>query len=144
MLLIGNVLNCTLVNLAIYFDNLGLTLSAEKSKCMFINKPQTKVHLDNIHVVYRGQEIETVKTFKYLEIDDQFSFIKFHANNVECNTCHALSFLHRYKRMLTSRIFALFVNTYVHCLSIWCVANSFIDSIQSKVNNLLITCNYPK
>lgn len=83
-----------------------------------------------------------------ITIDRNLSF-KNHANLVESKTCYALSFVHRYKRMLSPRNFALYVNTYVHslsdyCLSIWCVNNSYINYIQSKINNLLITFNFPK
>jgi hypothetical protein len=133
------------------FDNWcsenGLSTNYSKTKCMIIRNPQTK--LPSIPKLFIGEnEIEYVSTFKYLGVHlDEFFSLRNHIEHVYSKVNCGL--IRKLRRYLTEHAFCILVNAYIfsaidYCLIVWGPSRrADFDSLQKKVNQLLVIFFYP-
>lgn len=136
--------------IADYFDKLDLEISSEKTKVMLLHKPNGN-KIQDFTIMYKGQLLEHVVLFKYLGVwvDTHFNF-RHHASIVDSKSSVAISFVHKFKRIIPQSILSLLVNSFSHsicdyCLPIWGVVPvANLNIIQNRVNNLVLTYEFPK
>jgi hypothetical protein len=147
---IENKLNMTLQKLSLWFDDNDLILSIDKTKAMLIRKPGLKIKKE-LQLAYRGSPIENVAKFKYLGIwiDINMNFNE-HLNKVTKKLTSTVSLVTRIKRQLSKRTLSILLKAFIHpvCdfgLTIWGRhADATYQLLQNKVNNILLTYEYPK
>lgn len=131
----------------------GLKINVSKTKFMLFFKSKDfrskKASELPITIKLNNEAIERVNSFKYLgvHIDCNLSF-KIHFDQVESNTCNALSRFYRLRRQLTPNVIKIFLSAYVssiidYCIVVWAVqTDNQLDSLQNRINRFLFVYFY--